>query len=146
MVIAMKKEPLINVRPLKFIVWLFIASSIMLFGGWTSGFIVSRASLLSEGEWLTFSLPGVFIVSTALIVLSSATMHWARMSAKKLQFNQAKLALWVTMALGIAFLACQLAGWAMLTEMNMYFAGPVAGYYIYEIGRASCRESVWQCV
>src|SRR3546814_7094455 len=60
-------------------------------------------------------------------------MHWARMSAKKLQFNQAKLALWVTMALGIAFLACQLAGWARLTEMNMYFAGHVAGSYIYVI-------------
>lgn len=131
--IAMKKEPLLNVRPLKFIVWLFIASSIMLFGGWTSGYIVSRASLIGEGEWITFALPRVFMVSTALIVLSSGTMHWARRSAKRLQFGKAKLALWITLGLGVAFLGCQLAGWARLTEMNMYFAGHVAGSYIYVI-------------
>ncbi|MFS8615521.1 MAG: cytochrome c oxidase subunit 3 [Solitalea sp.] len=133
MMIAMKKEPLINVRPLKFIVWLFIASSIMLFGGWTSGYIVSRVSLVDKGEWITFSLPQIFMVSTILIVVSSATMHWARVSAKRLQFEKTKLALWCTMALGIAFLACQLGGWVRLIEMNMYFAGHVSGSYIYVI-------------
>lgn len=129
----MKKEPLVNVRPLKFIVWLFIASSIMLFGGWTSGYIVSRASLVEEGEWITFDLPQIFMVSTVLIVLSSVTMHWAKVSAKRLRFGKAKLALWITMGLGIAFLACQLGGWARLVDMNMYFAGHVAGSYIYVI-------------
>lgn len=129
----MKKEPLLNVRPLKFIVWLFVVSSIMLFGGWTSGFIVSRASLVGSGEWITFDLPQIFMYSTALIVISSGTMHWARVSAKRLQFATAKLALWLTMLLGIAFLACQVAGWARLTEMNMFFAGHVAGSYIYVI-------------
>lgn len=131
--IAMKKEPLINVRPLKFIVWLFVASSIMLFGGWTSGFIVSRVSLLAAGEWITFELPRIFMVSTALIVLSSASMHWARVSAKRLHFGKAKLALWITMLLGIGFLVCQVGGWVRLTEMNMYFAGHVSGSYIYVI-------------
>lgn len=129
----MKKEPVINVRPVKFIVWLFIVSSIMLFAGWTSGFLVSRGSLLDDGEWITFALPRVFTVSSVLIVLSSATVHWARVSATRLHFRTAKLALWITIILGIAFLGCQVAGWAKMTEMNMYFAGHVAGSYIYII-------------
>lgn len=133
MMIAMKKEPVVNVRPLKFIVWLFIASSIMLFGGWTSGYIVSRGSLIGEGEWVTFALPRIFIVSSVLIVLSSATMHWAKLSVKRLNFRAAKTALWATFALGVAFLACQLAGWSRMIEMNMYFAGHVAGSYVYVI-------------
>ncbi|HYH56793.1 MAG TPA: cytochrome oxidase subunit III, partial [Anseongella sp.] len=72
MMIAMKREPVINVRPLKFIIWLFIVSSTMLFAGWTSGYIVSRGSLIGDGEWITFSLPRIFTVSSVLIVLSSA--------------------------------------------------------------------------
>src|SRR5690606_31574657 len=52
---------------------------------------------------------------------------------KQLQFGKARIAVWITMILGIAFLVCQVAGWARLTEMNMYFAGHVAGSYIYVI-------------
>jgi cytochrome c oxidase subunit III len=108
-----------SMHPKKFALWLFIVSVVMLFGAWTSAYIVKRG----EPGWSSFELPGQFWASSAIIILSSITMVWAQWSAKKDNLEQTKTALGITTLLGVSFLVTQWLGWQKMVEMNYYFAG-----------------------
>ena len=108
-----------SMNPKKFALWLFIVSVVMLFGAWTSAYLVKQG----EPGWLSIELPGAFWVSTAIIAVSSITMIWAQRSAAKDQLDQTKLALSLTTVLGVAFLVAQWLSWGKMVEMNYYFAG-----------------------
>lgn len=120
-------EQPVSMHPKKFALWLFIVSVVMIFAGLTSAFIVRQA----EGNWLDFELPRIFWVNSAVIILSSLTMHWAYLAAKKDQLDQLKLALGITTALGFAFLVGQWYSWVALVEMDVYFVGNPAGSFLY---------------
>ena len=120
-------EQPVSMHPKKFALWLFIVSVVMVFAGLTSAFIVRQA----EGNWLDFELPSIFWVNSAVIVLSSLTMHWAYLSAKKDRLDQLKLALGITTALGFAFLVGQWYSWVALVDMDVYFVGNPAGSFLY---------------
>jgi len=124
--IAMKKntnftevEDKQNLKAKKFLVWLFIISSFMIFAGLTSGFIVYTAGSPDRG--LKTILPQAFKYSTAIIILSSLTMHLAYMAAKRLQFNMQKIYLVATIILGIVFMVVQFEAWQVLTRQGVYF-------------------------
>ncbi|MBK7669549.1 MAG: hypothetical protein IPJ32_20750 [Sphingobacteriaceae bacterium] len=51
----------------KALLWIGIISMIMFWAGLTSAYIVRQ----NAGNWLLFNVPEMFIVSTAVIVLSS---------------------------------------------------------------------------
>ena len=108
-----------NLKAKKFLVWLFIISSFMIFAGLTSGFIVYTAGSPDRG--LKTILPEAFLYSAAIIVLSSLTMHLAYLSAKKLQFGLQKLYLVITIVLGLSFMAMQFYGWQLLTGQGVFF-------------------------
>ena len=108
-----------SMNPKKFALWLFIVSVIMLFGAWTSAYIVKRG----EPGWSSFELPNQFWVNTVIILISSVTMVWAQRAAKKDQLEQTKIALGLTTLLGVAFLVGQWLAWGKMVEMNYYFAG-----------------------
>jgi cytochrome c oxidase subunit III len=108
-----------NLKAKKFLMWLFIISSFMLFAALTSGYIVYTAGSPERG--LKTLLPNVFIYSTAAIILSSLTMHLAYKSAKRLKFDKQKLYLLLTIVLGIIFFALQIVAWRTLIERGVYF-------------------------
>lgn len=119
-----------GMNPKRFALWLFIVSVVMLFGAWTSAYIVKRG----EPGWSSFELPAQFWVSTAIILLSSVTMVWAQRSARRDQLDQTKIALGITTVLGGAFLVAQWLAWGKMVEMNHYFAGSgsnSSGSFIY---------------
>lgn len=120
-------EETLSVNPRKFILWLFIVSILMLFASFTSAYLVRRA----EGNWLEFSVPAIFGYSTVVLVVSSLTMHWAYLAAKKDNFNALRIAISITFALGIIFLYMQFQGWIELVRNNVYFVGNPAGSFIY---------------
>lgn len=120
-------EETLSVNPRKFIVWLFIVSILMLFAAWTSAYLVRRA----EGNWLEFTLPAIFGYSTLVLIVSSFTMHWAYLAAKKDNFNALRIAISITFALGMLFLYMQFQGWVELVQNNVYFVGNPAGSFIY---------------
>ena len=121
-------EETLSMDPKKFIMWLFIVSIIMLFASQTSAYLVRRA----EGNWLEFALPQIFYYSTAVLMLSSVTMHWAVLSAKKDNFNALKIAISVTFTFGLAFLWMQFKGWGQLVyEMRVFFVGNPASSFFY---------------
>jgi cytochrome c oxidase subunit 3 len=120
-------SPTLSMNPKKFILWLFIVSIVMIFAALTSAYIVRQA----EGNWLDYELPQMFYISTALIFLSSLTMHWALLSAKKNNFFNVKLGLTITLLLGMVFLYTQVQAWGQLVDMNVFFVGNPSGSFVY---------------
>jgi cytochrome c oxidase subunit III len=119
-----------GVHPLKFSLWLIIISIIMMFAAFTSAYIVRR----EEGNWLEFELPTILLINTLVIVLSSITMQWAYVSAKRDNIGAVKIGLALTAVLGIAFLLGQWNGWAELVQNNIYFGGSTSnpsGSFLY---------------
>ncbi|MGZ3832102.1 MAG: cytochrome c oxidase subunit 3 [Mucilaginibacter sp.] len=114
----------LNLAPKKFVMWLFVFASFMVFAALTSGFIVYAGG---KGHALNVILPKVFLYNTIVIAMSSVTMFLASSSAKKLEFDKQRLYLWFTMALGITFFIVQVYGWYILTaKMGIYFVDPNA--------------------
>ncbi|MBD3626595.1 cytochrome c oxidase subunit 3 [Cyclobacterium sp.] len=120
------EQPL-SMHPKKFALWLFIVSVVMIFAGMTSAYIVRQ----SEGNWLEFDLPNVFWYSSAIIVLSSISLHWAYLSARKDDFNTLKIGLIITTILGLGFLIGQWYSWVALVAQDVYFVGNPAGSFMY---------------
>ena len=119
-----------NVSPLKFTVWLFIISITMMFAAFTSAYIVRR----SEGNWQDFALPANMLINTILLVLSSISLQYGYFAAKKDNLNALKIALYVTFALGAAFLIGQWNAWAELVDNKIFFGGATAnpsGSFLY---------------
>ena len=120
------KMPL-SMHPQKFALWLFIVSVVMIFASLTSAYIVREA----DGNWLEFDMPSLFYINTAIILLSSLTMHWSYLSAKNNNINNIKIGLLITMGLGIAFLIGQYYAWLQLDRMDVYFEGNPSGSFVY---------------
>ncbi len=132
--IYIEEQEITTMNPKKFIVWLGIVSIIMLFAALTSGYIVRQGDILKE--WLVFDLPSLFYWSTGVILLSSVTMHWAYIAAKKNEIKQVKIGLLLTLLLGVVFLITQIESWGQLVDSGVFFAGTQsnpAGSFIYVI-------------
>jgi cytochrome c oxidase subunit 3 len=108
-----------NFQPKKFIMWLWMISSMIFFAGLTSGYIVYSGD--GAGKTLNVPLPRTFVYSTIIIIISSITMHWAYLQTKRLKFANQKTGLWLTLILGIVFIAMQIYGWAVWTDMGVFF-------------------------
>ncbi|WP_114751312.1 cytochrome c oxidase subunit 3 [Pleomorphovibrio marinus] len=119
-------QPL-SMHPKKFALWLFIVSVVMVFASLTSAYIVRQG----EGNWLEFNLPDIFWYTSAVIILSSITMHWAYVSAKNDALDMLRLALIITSFLGFAFLVGQWYSWVALVDRDVYFVGNPSGSFLY---------------
>ncbi|MDW7691271.1 cytochrome c oxidase subunit 3 [Flammeovirgaceae bacterium SG7u.111] len=119
----------LSMNPKKFAMWLFIVSVVMVFAALTSAYIVRQA----EGNWYVFDLPSVFYTSSAVILLSSLTMHWGVLSAKKDNFKSLSIAMAITGVLGVVFLVLQVIGWSDLVDISVHFVGNPSGSFLYVI-------------
>lgn len=99
-----------KIHPQKFAMWFAIGSIIMMFGGFTSGFIVRK----SQGNWLHLELPLLFYISTAVILGSSLTLWLAVRAFKQRSMPLHKNLVTLTMILGIAFALLQYFGFKEL--------------------------------
>jgi cytochrome c oxidase subunit 3 len=113
----------INLAPKKFVMWLFIFASFMIFAALTSGFIVYVGG---SGHALNVILPHIFTYSTIVIALSSVTMFLASRAAKQMDVAKQRAFLWFTVSLGLVFFCLQVYGWHILTTMGIYFVDPNA--------------------
>lgn len=121
-----------KIHPHKLLMWIGIASICMMFAGWTSAFLVRKA----QGNWLLFSMPTSFWISTGVIILSSFTMFLAIKEFKKSNFTKFKLLFNTTTLLGIAFMVLQFMGFAEMHQAGLNLASSaegVSGSFIYVI-------------
>ncbi|MDB5020186.1 MAG: heme-copper oxidase subunit [Pedobacter sp.] len=97
----------------KFIIWLFIVSSTIMFGGWTSYYIVFSAA---KGKGHGLVLPDMFIYSTGILIASSICLFLASRAFRNRQFKPQQTFLWATMLLGLVFGFLQVQAWSSLYQ------------------------------
>jgi cytochrome c oxidase subunit 3 len=100
-------------KPKKFIVWLFVVSSTIMFGGWTSYYIVFAGS---KGKGHGLVLPEVFMYSTLVLVCSSICLFMASRALRNKALQKQKLFLWLTLLLGVTFGFLQVEAWSSLYQ------------------------------
>ena len=114
-------------NPQKFALWLFMLSVLMIFAALTSAYIVKKA----EGNWLIITFPEMFQLTSVFIILSSISMHFAYLAAKRNNLFNIRLGLAITGVLAVAFAVGQYLAWGQLVDQDVFFVGNPAGSFIY---------------
>ncbi len=104
-----------NFKPKKFIMWLFVVSSTIMFGGWTSYYLVFEAS---RGKGHGIVLPDAFLYSTLVLLASSIMLFLASRALRNGEGKKQQLFLWLTLGLGLVFAILQYQGWT-----SLYYTG-----------------------
>ncbi|TDG38015.1 heme-copper oxidase subunit III [Pedobacter changchengzhani] len=107
------KQDIFDPRPRKFIVWLFVVSSTIMFGGFTSYYLVFVAS---KGKGHGLVLPDAFIYSTFVIIASSITLMIASRCLRKSNFKTQRVMLWLSVILAVVFGFIQFSAWGNLVK------------------------------
>lgn len=107
-------------RTYKTMLYLGMASIVMVFAGLTSAYVVSK----SRPDWMTdFDLPQPFLWSTIVILISSVTFHLAVKRIKKDDRKATTALLLITLLLGATFVALQFVGFGQIVDQGYYFTG-----------------------
>jgi len=101
----------------------------MMFGSLTSAYIVRHAA----GNWLEFKVPDIFFFSTAVILLSSVVLHLSYWAFKNQKVALYRLALPMSLVLGILFIMLQYQGWLALYNIGVALDGNPSGSFFYVI-------------
>lgn len=109
----------------KNLVYIGIFSVIMIFAGFTSGYIVS----MSKSFWVKYDFPQPFWISTVLIVVSSFVLAIGIKMAQKQQKPQLlKVFVPLTFLLGIGFAWFQFQGYGQLIDNGAYLSSKIIVY------------------
>ncbi|KQS41517.1 cytochrome C oxidase subunit III [Pedobacter sp. Leaf194] len=132
MVLTMENtQDIFDPKPKKFIVWLFVVSSTIMFGGFTSYYLVFAAS---KGKGHGLVLPDAFIYSTLLIIASSVTLTLASRALRKLNFSLQRKMLWATIILAFGFGFMQFVAWGSMVKTGATLVGNNAAIsFIYVV-------------
>lgn len=117
--VSMDKQNYI-VHPQKFALWLFILTVIMIFGGLTSAYIVSRGAVPGD-QLILFDLPSILWYNLGVMLVSSITMQFSVWSVKREERNKALMGLGMTFVLGCIFLVGQWDAFKELTASGLPF-------------------------
>ncbi|MDG1105383.1 MAG: cytochrome c oxidase subunit 3 [Cyclobacteriaceae bacterium] len=126
-IFANRNFKLKSVNAKKFALWLFIVSICMLFAGLTSAYIVKK----SDGRWLQFDMPDMFLYSTLVLFLSSIAMHWTYLKAKNNSLKAVKIGITATAAIAVVFFYMQYLSWVELVAQDVFLVGNPSGSFVY---------------
>ena len=112
----------------RLVVWVLLASVVMLFTSLTSAYIVRIAA---SNDWKPLPLPRVLLASTVLLVLSSITFETGKRKLKKQETAGYRRWVMLTTLLGFAFLALQLIAWRQLVSQGVYLASNSQSSFFY---------------
>jgi cytochrome c oxidase subunit 3 len=127
--VTIENKSIKRIHPQKFALWLAMASITMMFGAFTSAYIVKHAA----GNWLDFRLPDIFFISTMVLLISSITLESSYRSFVKGNEKAYKYLLVISGILGIAFVTCQYMGWSELFSIGIDLKGNPSGSFLYLI-------------
>jgi cytochrome c oxidase subunit III len=118
-----------KIHPHKFTLWVAIASIVMMFAGLTSAFIVKA----NQTNFKLITIPKVFWISTAVILISSITLQAGLRAFKQRAMSQYRVLMAVTLILGVVFVILQWMGFDELWATGITFQGSGAGQFLYVI-------------
>lgn len=108
--------------------WLALAAILMMFTALTSAYIVRAAS---ANDWHPIAMPRILLLSTAILVVSSATLEAARRKLRRSLESSSKRWLLLTTGLGVGFLVSQLLAWRQLVGQGVYVASNPHSSFFY---------------
>lgn len=112
----------------KILMWFLLIVVLMTFGGLIAAYVVISTN--NALEWRPFSLPIQVWISTAIIIGSSITYHFAQSALHREQDKRAKKWFLITTVLGAIFVSSQLLVWLELVNRGLYMSGnPYAGFF-----------------
>ncbi|GAB2597720.1 cytochrome c oxidase subunit 3 [Spirosoma areae] len=114
-------------EPFRFMVWLGIASSVMVFTMLLVAYVIRQTG----SGWVSVKLPNVFLISTLVILLSSFTLHIAVQAFRHERFANYRTNLATTLVLGTLFMLLQGWGWRQMFLAGVKLEGNPAGGFIY---------------
>ena len=119
-------------------IWVVLASITMTFAAFTSALIVRQGSAM---DWQHLSLPRILYFNTLLLLASSFTLEVARrqvggfMSGRRVVANPARW-LYVTLGLGLLFVAGQYIAWLQLRAQGLFLATNPNSSFFYVLTAA----------
>jgi len=129
-------------KAVRFLMWIYVLSVVMIFAGLTSALLVGKADLVRNQKWQAFTFPVVFWVSTVVILASSVTLHLAIRAARKNAFQQITSYLFATTLLAVVFVLCQVLGYFDMVKQGVYLVGSNSGQFLYVITGAHIAHLV----
>ena len=105
----------------------FLAAVTMLFLAFTSAYLARR----QEAGWPAFSPPWVLWVNTAVLLVSSGTLDWARRRIRSGDAAGLRRGVEWTAALGLLFVLGQLAAWRQLAARGLYLTTNTHSSFFY---------------
>lgn len=126
--ISIQEQGIIRSKTAKPLLWVAMAGMSMIFASLTSAYVVRQA----DSDWLSIELPIQFYYSTAIIVLSSITLVFADVSAKKDHQTGIRMGLISTFILSLAFVYSQFDAYKILMDQGLYFSGSgISSSFLY---------------
>jgi cytochrome c oxidase subunit 3 len=122
-----------SVHPHRFMMWLSMASMVMLFTGFTSAYIVKHAD---TNVWNNVELPSLFWVSTTAILASSVALALGVRAFKRRALSAYRGFLALATILGGGFIAFQVLAWRELLDRGLPVGTEVAADFLYVISGA----------
>ncbi|NRP70059.1 putative cytochrome c oxidase subunit 3 [Ensifer psoraleae] len=96
-------------------------------------FISAYFMRMASSDWSPMPLPRFLWINTGVLVLSSVTLHWAKVEAERRNDEAARTSLLVALAAGLAFLVGQLFAWRALSSAGYLLSGNPANSFFYMI-------------
>jgi cytochrome c oxidase subunit 3 len=115
--------------PAKVGLWAFLAVITSLFGLFISAYWMRMQHAHGVSDWNSITVPPQLWVNTALLVLSSATMQWARVAANHGRPDQMRAGMLAGGLFAWAFLAGQLFAWHQLSASGYLLGNPAVAFF-----------------
>ncbi len=115
-------------------IWVVLFAITMMFAALTSALIVRKGSSL---DWQGFTLPSILYFNALILIASSVTLEVARrqvatfMGGLKSQVENPARWLYVTLFLGLLFVAGQYVAWLQLRAEGLYLATNPSSSFFY---------------
>lgn len=109
-------------------VWVAILAIVMFFAALTSVWIILKGS---SHNWVPTALPRIVYVNSVILLISSLTLEFSRGSLTAGLSRRFLVWIYVTLGLGIAFIAGQLIAWKQLVGQGIYLATNPSSSFFY---------------
>jgi cytochrome c oxidase subunit 3 len=102
-------------------------------GALFSLFISAYLMRVGTPDWWSTPIPRLFWLNTAMLIVSSAAMQWAKTEAERGRDDPMRTALLAALATAILFLTGQVFAWRELTQAGYVLADNPANSFFYVI-------------
>ncbi len=120
-------------------IWVVLAAISMSFAALTSALVVRKGGSL---DWRHFTLPSVLYLNTLLLLASSVTLEISRrrvarfMGGLRSRVRSPARWLYITLSLGLLFVAGQYIAWRQLSAQGLYLATNPSSSFFYVLTAA----------